>query len=677
MESLPPSGPEVPRARGGARIWLAVGILVAAGVVAYANSLRGVFLFDDIGAIVENPTIRSLWSGLFPPGVGLTVNGRPLLNLSFALNYAWGGLDVAGYHVVNIVLHLASALVLFGLVRRTLQLPALAEQFASHSTRLALIVALVWLVHPLQTESVTYVVQRAESLAGLWFLLTLYCVLRSADGNHRRFWTVSAVASCGLGMCSKEIVAAAPLLVLLYDRAFLAGSFREALRTRGRLYASLCATWLILAVLMLQAGTRGGTAGFGRISVWHYALTQAEAICLYLRLCLWPAPLVLDYGIDVETSALSAAPYALVVLALLAVTAWALWKHPRWGFVGAWFFCILAPTSSFIPISSQTIAEHRMYLPLAAVVMIIVLGGDALFRWAGVRRWAVAPAMVVVLLFGWLTWQRNLDYRSDEAMWTHNIASRPQNFRAWLGLGDAALRAGNLDAASEYYGQAIAVRPDHSDPWFARGNLHLQQREYAAARDDYRRAVECDPIFPPAWKNLGIVEVALNNDAGAIEAFNRAIAQRPGDADAWLERSGCRLRQGNLPEALRDCNEAVAWGAGAGGFNQRGYVLKRMGRLEAALADYNRALSIDSTLVEALANRGSTFGQMRRPEQALADFSRALELQPDLAEAYRNRAFAYFETGQIALAKADLERYRALGGEPPPEFVRMLSAAGE
>jgi tetratricopeptide (TPR) repeat protein len=654
-----------------------MGILTVAAVGAYANSLGGVFLFDDVGAIVENPTIRSLWTALFPPGVGLTVDGRPLLNLTFALNYAWGGLDVVGYHLVNITLHLASALVLFGLVRRTLQRPALAQQFGTRSPWLALVIALVWLVHPLQTESVTYVVQRAESLAGLWFLLTLYCVLRSAADSHRRFWTVAAVVSSGLGMGSKEIVVVAPLLVLLYDRAFLAGSYREALRVRWRLYAGLAATWLILAGLMLQAGTRGGTAGFGRISVWHYALTQAEVICLYLRLCFWPAPLVLDYGIDVETSALAAAPYAIVVLALLTVTTLALWKHPRWGFVGAWFFCILAPTSSFVPISSQTMAEHRMYLPLAAVVVSTVVGGDWLLRRVGVRTLAVVPAIIAVLLFGALTWRRNLDYRSEEAMWTHNIANRPQNFRAYLGLGDAALRAGNLGLAVEHYDRAIAVRPDHSDPWFARGNLHLQQSEYAAARADFRRAVECDPMFPPAWKNLGMAEVGLNNDAAAIEAFDRAIAQRPSQADAWLERSGCLLRQRKLSEALRDAHEAVEWGAGAQGFNQRGYVLKRMGRLEAALADYNRALALDPTLVEALANRGSTWGQMRRPEQALADFSRAIALQPDLAEVYRNRAFAYYETGQIALARADIERFRELGGEPPPGFVQMLSAAGE
>jgi hypothetical protein len=152
-------------------------VLVLAALATYRNSFASPFVFDDRTSIEENQSIRRLWPlgpVLSPPCNGETVGGRPLLNLSFALNYALGGLDVRGYHAANLAIHLAAALLLLGVVRRTLLLPGLRERFGGAATPLALAAALLWMVHPLQTESVTYIVQRAESLCGCFYLLTLY-----------------------------------------------------------------------------------------------------------------------------------------------------------------------------------------------------------------------------------------------------------------------------------------------------------------------------------------------------------------------------------------------------------------------------------------------------------------------------------------------------------------------
>ena len=196
---------------------------------------------------------------LCPPSHGETVSGRPVLNLSLALNYAVSGCDVRGYHVTNLAIHLAAALLLFGIVRRTL--PRFrgcggGQQLArlQLATPLALAIALLWAVHPLQTESVTYIVQRAESLMGLFYLLTLYCFLRGAGSARAIFWYAGSVLACLLGMATKEVMVSAPLVVLLYDRTFLAGSFREAWRRRWAYYLALAATWLLLAWLVAQTG---------------------------------------------------------------------------------------------------------------------------------------------------------------------------------------------------------------------------------------------------------------------------------------------------------------------------------------------------------------------------------------------------------------------------------------
>ncbi|HEX7598176.1 MAG TPA: hypothetical protein VF518_08170, partial [Polyangia bacterium] len=305
------------------KIWGAVGLLVAAIVAAYANSFHGPFLFDDVPSIIENQSIRSLGSlqVLAAPPDAITTAGRPVVNLSLAINYAIGGLAVEGYHVVNLALHILAALALFALVRRTLLLPTLSAQFGAAATGLALAVALLWAVHPLQTESVTYVVQRAEAIVGLFYLLTLYCFLRGATADRGRAWYAAAVGACALGMASKEVMVSAPLVTVLFDRTFLAGSFRESLRRRWRLWLAMAATWALLALLHHLSRNRGGSAGFGLgMTAWAYARTQFGCIMHYLRLTVWPTPLVLDYGYPIARTAAEIVPYALGVFVLIAAT---------------------------------------------------------------------------------------------------------------------------------------------------------------------------------------------------------------------------------------------------------------------------------------------------------------------------------------------------------------------
>ena len=266
--------------------------------------------------------------------------------------------NVWGYHALNLAIHLAAALALFGIVGRTLRSAPLAQAFGGASTPLAFVVALVWTVHPLQTESVTYVVQRVESLMGLFYLLTLYCAIRAAEGGGR--WTAAAIGACALGMGTKEVMVTAPLMVWLWDRTFLGG----APRSRWPLYAGLAATWLVLAALMaapsqartvlgLLAGSSAAGPSIGpgeQWAPWSYMLTQATVVVHYLRLALLPSPLVFDYYDWPQARSLGDVwPQAALLDALAIGTLVAIVRGHPIGFAGAWFFAILAPTSSFIP----------------------------------------------------------------------------------------------------------------------------------------------------------------------------------------------------------------------------------------------------------------------------------------------------------------------------------------
>ena len=499
-------------------------LVVAAGLLAYQNSFTGAFVYDDLRSIHENPTIRHLWPVwrcLSPPHRhGITVEGRPLINLSLAVNYALGGSTVWGYHVLNLSVHILAGLTLLGLVRRTLLQPRLRARFGGAASELALATAVLWTVHPLQTESVTYVIQRAESIMGLFYLLTLYCFIRGAesplvarstrDEPRTGLWYGLSIVACVLGMASKEVMVSAPLMVMLYDRTFLSGSFREAWRRRWRLYLGLAATWLLLGYLAIQTfGNALTNAQRLDLHRWPYLATQPGVILYYLRLCVWPQPLCFDYfGWAVGRTWTSLLPPALAMAVLLGASAWA-WKgNSAWGFLTAWLFLILAPSSSVIPLDSP-VYEHRMYLPLVAVVVAVVLGIHAL---AGRRSAAVF--IVVAIGFAFLTWRRNCDYRSGLALWQDTVAKRPNNPRAHCGVGAALWQAGRAQEATWHWEQALRLKPDYAEAHCSLGVMLGGAGRIQEAIKHLEQAVRIKPDFAEAHYNLG----GALEQAGQLEA---------------------------------------------------------------------------------------------------------------------------------------------------------------
>ncbi len=522
------------------KIWAAAGLLVVAVGAAYANSFHGPFVFDDTPSIVENQSIRNLGSAqvLAAPPDAITTAGRPVVNLSLAINYAIGGLAVEGYHVFNLAIHILAALALFGLVRRILLLPTLSAKFGAAATGLALAVAMPWAVHPLQTESVTYIVQRAEAMVGLFYFLTIYCLLRGATAARGSGWYAAALGTCALGMASKEVMVSAPVVALLYDRIFISGSFGKSLRQRLRLWLALASTWVLLALLVITSHNRAGSAGFGLgITVWEYARTQFGCIIHYLRLAFWPSPLVLDYGVPVARTAAEVVPYAIAVLLLVAAMAAALVLRPKLGFLGVWFFAILAPTSSIVPLPGQTEAEHRMYLPLAAVAVVVVLAAYRASGWLRSRRAVVALIPAVAAVLGWGTYRRNQVYQSELAIWDSTIQDFPLNQRAYLSRGKVHDGKGQYDAAIRDYDDAIRLQPDYAEAYNNRGAAYEAKGQVDAAIKDYDRTIALQPGAAEAYCNRGNIHQSRGEYDTAIKDYDKAIELKPNLAAAYQNRA--------------------------------------------------------------------------------------------------------------------------------------------
>ena len=635
---------------------LAVAGIVLAALAAYHNCFRVPFVFDDAGAVIQNPTIRDLRRiGTVlaaQTGNGSGVRSRPLVNLSLAVNYALGGTDVRGYHAFNLAVHVLCALLLFALLRRVFgQCGGEASAFA---------VALLWAVHPLQTETVICPVQRTESLMALFYLLTLYCFVRGTESRRPVRWQAAAVAACLAGMATKEVMASAPLLVWLYDRTFVAGSFAEAWRRRRRFYAALAGTWILLAVLVAGSGGRGGTVGFGLgVSPWDYGLTQCRALVMYLKLAFWPNPLVVDYGMGLETRLAAVLPQALLLLALLAVAAWALVRRPVAGFAGAWFFVILAPSSSVLPLASQTIAEHRMYLPLAAVLAVAVAGLQHLLRaTTGPRTTDRATLRVCGLVvcglavpLGWLTLRRNEDYRSELGLWRDTVAKVPDSARAHYNLGVLLERRGAAAEALDQFETALHLKPDYAQAYNNRGDLRFLAGRIEDAAADFALAERIDPTLAEAHYNLGRVRFQEGRDPDAIAEYEAALRLEPDYVDALVNLGVALAREGQMDEALARLHAAVQLDRASGDAQYNlACVFDRAGNLPEAVAAYRAALRLQPDLAAARNNLGYALVRLGRPDEALGEIEEAVRLAPNDLNARVNLANLLASTGRWAEA---------------------------
>lgn len=519
---------------------LAVLIFGLCGLVAYHNSFEGVFLLDDVNAILENPSIRNLWAigeVLRPQEGGGTVCGRPLLNLSFAVNYALGGSSVWGYHAGNLAIHILAALALFAFLVPTLRQPLLQRHFGEAARPLALWISLLWVLHPLQTQSVTYIAQRAESLAGLFYLLTLCAFVRALKGGiFGRRWMTLAVCFSAAAMASKETAVSLPVVALFYDRTFVAGTFREAWCRRRPAYLALASTWLILAGCMLATGDRGGTAGLGiGMSGLAYLQTQGCAILEYLRLSFWPSPLIFDYGTGLVTDPRTFLLPCLLLAVLFAVSLLALIRGQWLGFFGCWFFALLASSSSFIPVLTQTMALHRMYLSLGIVLTLSVLG---LYRLAGRKTYLLCAAAAAA--FGALTISRNEDFHSEEVLWADTVLKCPANSRALGNLGVLLVAKREFSQALLLLEEARSLEPN--DPKI-RGNLgialHALDRRQEAIQE-FRAALARDATDSNLLANLGMALLGEGQEDEAREFFTAALRQDPSNprALAGLQNPG-------------------------------------------------------------------------------------------------------------------------------------------
>lgn len=426
---------------------LACGLIVAAVAVAYSNSLEYPFLFDGIPLAAGLRTLS-----LSDPAGWLLPRPRTFGFLTFDLQHTLHGLWLPGFHVANIAIHAAAACLLF-FILRGVTIPRLGPMRGATA---GLFTALLWALHPLETQSVTYLYQRFESLMGLLFLGGLYCLWRAAGSGRAVPWLTASYACVLLSIGTKEVGITALPVFLLFDRAFLAPSWQAVFRRRGWYYVGLVATvgcGVAYVLFNRDHYLAGGLLCVQRVSTWQYLRTQPEIIGHYLAQALWPSQLCIDPAWPVEDDPVWLSIAWGLVAAAAAATAWLWRRDPQLGFLPLAFALVLAPTSSLAP-TIDLAFEHRMYLSLACVAATLAVGVVSL--WSDIRLAAVLLTALVIL-FGAASFLRNTVYSSPLALWADTAIKAPHSTKAWANLGTALEEAGDRDAATRAYGEIIAI----------------------------------------------------------------------------------------------------------------------------------------------------------------------------------------------------------------------------
>lgn len=565
-------------------------------VAVYGGVYPAPFIFDDILSIAENPLIRSLWPLPlhYPEELsGITVAGRPLLGFSFALNYAFGGLAVWHFHAANVLIHALAALTLYYLVRRTLRSTNVAPRYRSAAFALSFFSALFWAVHPLLAQAVTYTVQRAESLMGLFFLLTLLLLAKSADSARPKAMLALSAAACLAGGMVKEVAAVAPVAALLYDRTFIAGSLGQALKRRWRYYAAMALVWPLTAYLLSTTGMHSGSTGPGEALGWpDYLTVQGWAIARYLKLAVWPSDLTFDYGPMAWMLGLWETYAAgIFTAALAAASLWLAVRRPAAGYAPAAFFLILLPTSSIVPILDPVV-EHRMYLPLAALTVGVAVAIYEIFsRMRGWRaRWLTASlaAFSIAAALGIAAWHRNALYLDPEALWADALAKSPNNSRAAFGVGAEREKKGDKTGAALWYAKALEINSRDADANYNYGGLFMASGNLEAAAAHFARTVEAKPRYNTARYNLALALIGLGRPLEAAERLREALVYQPGEPRILFELGRALYLGGQAEEGIGIMTSALREAAPARAFETLGDALAESGRTGEAATYYAR-----------------------------------------------------------------------------------------
>jgi tetratricopeptide (TPR) repeat protein len=704
------------RARLTLRPLFPAALIATVCLIAYSNSFHVPFQFDDVHNILEKPFVRDI--GYFFDHAGrhwfsgdYGFRMRTVGYYTFALNYWLNGPDVIGYHIFNLFIHILNGLLLYRLVVLSFRTPALANtHLKGSSKKIALFAALLFVAHPVQTEAVTYIVQRLASLATFFYLLSFvaYVEWRLTRGLQRTgrssqltawiFYALSIVAAA-VAMKTKEIAFTLPVMIAFYEFLFMEGNVRR----RAVYLIPLLLTMVIIPIELVNfkqpiGEVIGDMSKVTRVESAmprsEYFATELRVIVTYVRLLFFPVNQNLDYNYQKFRSILE--PQVLLsLLFLLSILCLGIYflrlsrKKPydsasvglfpsypvlRLAAFGIfWFFITLSVESSVIPIA-DVIFEHRVYLPSAGFFMTVVTAAFLIQeRLRPAYRKIVIPVLSVILIcLTLLTYLRNNVWRSEVSLWEDVVRKSPMNARSYNGLGLAYQREEKLNKAVEAYLAGLRIYPAYALAHNGLGSVYFQQGKFREAIEQFDAAIALEPGNHVFINNRGLSYAALGDFKMAEVDYKQAIALQPAYAEAYHNLAFAHYLQGHFEKAITLYDKAIALEPDVAlYYSDRALTRISQGEYERAINDATKAITIDPRTPQAYNTRGMAEGMSGRYSQAISDFTTAFSLDPRRVDYLRNRALAYQLTNDMSMAIADFEKGCEMGDQESCKNLRQ------
>ncbi|MEJ2164647.1 MAG: tetratricopeptide repeat protein [Desulfobacterales bacterium] len=608
---------------------LLLSLLAVLVILIYTPSLTGPFIFDDIGNIRDNPHIRIpalslenlVWAAFHSP-----ITNRPLANVSFALNYYAHGYNPVGFHAVNVLIHIASGFFLYFLAKATLSTPALKAKYARLGW-IPFFTVFIWIVHPLQTQSVSYIVQRMNSLAAMFYILSLllYARFRLSARTRSRWLLFAGCVSAGLlAFGTKEISTTLPGFIILYEWYFFQGLNRKwGLRHLLILLTVGLVIIFIAMAYLKQAPIAHILSSYNNrdFTMIQRVMTEFRVVIFYLSLLIWPRPsrlnldhdFVLSYSLTDPATTL---PAILVILALLVAAVLTARRDSLISFCILWFFGNLVIESSVLGL--ELVFEHRNYLPSMLAIMALVA---LMFRHIKPVWLAVIPLCIAGTVFSAWTYQRNRVWSDEIALYQDCAVKSPAKARSQNNLGAALIRHGRLAEAVEQFRKALAIKYDFADAHYNLGSALARQGNLEQAIEHFKESLRLEPERLKALNNMGVTLVLLGRYREALDYLQAALKISPSDADV----------HSNIGSALI-----------------------RLGDPEGAMRHLTRALAIDPEHTDALNNLGLVLMDQGQMDAAHQLFARALQTNPNSEQARRSLAEIDRLKSEVGMRKSEV-----------------------
>jgi tetratricopeptide (TPR) repeat protein len=663
------------------------------GFLLYSNTFNSPFVFDDIAKIKENPDIRLTHINLkkiFDAGFGKSSpQSRPLGNLTFALNYFFHQYNVTGYHVVNVSIHILSAFFLYLFLKTTLKLSTVQTRYKQPHI-IAFFAALIWLVHPVATQSVTYIVQRLNSLAALFFVLAFYLYLkgRLADQSAKKWsWIGAAALSWVLALGCKQNAATLPFFIFVYEWYFFQDLSKEWLTRRLKYLLGITAFFILLFLIYTGFNPWEKIQSFHDYGLFEFTigeriLTQFRVVVYYLSLIFFPhsARLNLDYDFPLSYSLINPPTTLLalvVILGLVGIAFYLSKKHRLISFCIIWFFGNLVIESSILPLA--IIFEHRIYLPSMLVILLVVM---LAFDYIKPRWLTIAMLCIAITICSYWTYERNKIWQSKLTIWGDSVQKSPNKARPHINMGKslsdlertdeaikhfnislriephnpeahhnlavALAKQGKMKGAIDHFLKALKVKPDASKTHLYLGLALAMQGKTDQAIDHFNKTLQIDPTYDTAHKNLGILLMQEGKIETAIFHLREAIRLNPGlsGADSDLKKA-LAVQEKIQYDTKRIQRELRLAPDNPQLHYEMGNLFLVKGELNKAISQYEKALLLQPNYLQALNNLALAYAKKKAYAKALSVFQRILSYWPDNADTYYNIAAVYSKLNEI------------------------------